>query len=105
METKLIEWLSELKAGDEVVVTGTYLTALLTVTERLSDSRIVTTWGNGTIIFDSYGRLPNGVTRLIPPTPELRQSIERGELEGMMRNVLWGACSLEQLRKIAEILK
>lgn len=98
------EWLGGLKAGDEVVVTGTYLTALLTVVERPANGWIVTTWGNGTIAFDAYGCLPNGVTRIVPPTPELRRDIERGELEGMMRNVRWSACSLEQLRKIAEIL-
>lgn len=99
------KWLQGLKPGDEVVVKGTYLTALLTVVERMSNGNIVTTWGNGTIAFNSYGQLPNGVTHIIPPTDRLRQDIERTELEGMIRNVRWGACSLAQLRKIAEILK
>ncbi len=99
------EWLSGLRAGDEVVVTGTYLTELQTVMER-DGCHIITTWGNSaTIAFDAYGYLPNGVTRIIPPTPELRRDIERWNLEGMIRAVRWGSCSLEQLRNIAEILK
>ena len=100
-------WLESLKVGDRVIIAGYFRGDRLAVVNRMTATQIIA--GNsrfrrkdGILVgSDSYNR-----TRLLPPTPERLEKIERRETIESLRRSLEGTAeklTTDQLRRMAAI--
>lgn len=101
-----MNWLEDLKVGDEVVVSGSFLSYEI--------SRVTHTTATQIHIGGTKYRRDTGVqmgsvsswnrSSLCEPTQELRDKIEHKKRASSMGIVTWQKLSLDQLRRIAAIV-
>jgi hypothetical protein len=106
------DWLTDLKAGDEVGVErggASSEVTLTTVLRRTPTGQVVVNWGRGERRFRPDGREEGGdvwyITRLVQVTDELRTRIEHARLAAQLSSVRWSGLPVEVLRRVKEVVE
>lgn len=107
-QTKHAEWLAQLKANDEVILThgGWSSRHTLHVVDRTTATQVLLVGCPNTRFSRKDGRAIGGnrysTSRIEEPTQELRQKAERQELEDWMARIKPSELTLEQLRAMRQ---
>jgi hypothetical protein len=97
-----IEWLKNLKVGDEVAVASAWAhVRRIGKVEAITPAGWVKVGGNYFVGGEGRG---SGMMKIIPVTNEIRKSWARAEAQSILRNYNWSGESTETLLAVLEVL-